>query len=180
MKNNFLPDKVPGALSAKDNTLFSQSWQLLEQLAGVAAMGRDLNVSLLKKDLWFSLQTLGWWCKFWVTLNRSALQSLQSKYQNTFQRSDSTLKISAKTHSPCDKESITFILWVRYNKGSDQYQTQATALQALQFQSHGTRHVEVGFCKSSGLSLHSKQGQFSQAAQGLFQLRFEFLQGYDL
>lgn len=49
-KQFFSPDKVPNALSAKHNTLFSQSWQLLEQLAGVAAMGRDLKVSLLKKD----------------------------------------------------------------------------------------------------------------------------------
>lgn len=49
-KTIFSPDKVPLAPGAKHNTLFSQSWQLLEQLAGVSAMGRDLKVSLLKND----------------------------------------------------------------------------------------------------------------------------------
>lgn len=79
------------------------------------------------------------------------------KATHSIQRSDSTLKSVLKliVHVT-ERVSLSFHGSLRYTKGLNQYQTQATALQALRFQSHSTKHDEVGFCKSSGLSLHSK------------------------
>lgn len=117
-EKQFSPDNVSDALNAKHNTLFSQSWQLLEQLAGVAATGRDLKVSLREKDFW--LQTLGLWCEFWVTRSWSVPQSLQNKYKSTPPHSKilQPFKMSAKTHSLCDKGNIiSFYGSLHYIKG---------------------------------------------------------------